>query len=161
MKNLVVYYSRSGNTETVATELAKLVNGEIKKIELEKDISFIKAGYTSLLEKKGKIKEVDFSINNYDNIFIGSPVWAGKSSTPINTLLSDCDFTGKNVFVFITQGDNRTPKSVYDSISARVKLKGGNVIDNLFIQTSMKKKITPNEVSHLLTEWIDKNKYYL
>lgn len=157
MKNLVVYYSRSGNTETVAKEISKAVNGELKKIELSKDISFGWAAFTSLLGLKGKIKTIDFNVKDYDNIFIGSPVWAGKNSTPMNTYISNVDFTGKNVFVFITQADNKMPDSVYDSIAARVRTKGGNVIDNLFIQTNMKNPLSADQAARPVIDWINKN----
>lgn len=161
MKNLVVYYSKSSNTETVAQEISKEVSGEIKRIELVKDISFGWAGFTSLLGLKGKIKTIDFNVKDYNNIFIGSPIWAGKSSTPINTFLSEADFTGKNVFVFITQADNKTPNSVYESIKARVEAKGGKVIDTFYIQTDMKNPITSNQAIGPVSDWINKNKNFL
>ncbi len=157
MKNLILYYSRSDNTEKVAKEISKEVNGDLKKIELIKDISFACAGFTSLLGLKGKIKTTDFNVKDYDNIFIGTPVWAGKNSTPINTLLNEVDFTGKNVFVFITQADNKTPNSVYESIAARVEAKGGKVIDNFFIQTNMKNPITYDQLIGPVSDWINKN----
>lgn len=157
MKNLVVYYSKSGNTGTVAQEISKAVNGEIKKIELVKDISFGWAAFTALFGLKGKIKAIDFNVEDYDNIFIGSPVWAGKSSTPINTFLSDVDFTGKNVFIFITQADNKAPSSVYESIATRIEAKGGKVIDSFFIQTDMKNPITSDQAIQHVINWINKN----
>lgn len=154
MKNLVVYYSKSGNTETVAKEISKAVNGQLKKIELIKDIGLAWAGFSSFLGLKGKIKAIDFNVKDYENIFIGSPVWAGKSSTPINKLLEEINFTGKNVFVFITQADNKTPNSVFESIAARVEAKGGRVIDNLFIQTNMKNPLTSEQARESVLEWI-------
>lgn len=161
MKNLVVYYSMSGNTETIAREISKAVNGELKKIELINGISFAWAGFTSLLGLNGKIKEMNFNVKDYDNIFIGSPVWAGKNATPINTLLNKTDFTGKNVFVFITQADNKTPNSLFESIAARVKAKGGKVIDNIFIQTEMKNPLTSGLVAAPVADWINKNSKFL
>ncbi|HCX61485.1 MAG TPA: flavodoxin [Clostridiales bacterium] len=161
MENLVVYYSRSRNTETVAQEISKAVNGDTKKIELIKDGSFAGAAFKALLGLKGKIKSIDFNVKDYDNIFIGSPVWAGKSSTPINTFLSDIDLTGKNVFVFITQADSKTPYPVYESIAERVGSKGGKVIDSFFIQTDMKNPLTSIQAAKPISDWIDKNRAYL
>jgi flavodoxin len=158
MKNLIIYYSKTGNTEIIAQEISKAVNGELRKIELIKDISFGWAGFTSLLGLKGKIKTIDLNLNDYENIFIGFPVWAGKSSTPINSLLDAADFKGKNVFVFITQADNKAPNSVFESIATRVKAKGGNVIDSFFIQTDMKNPITSSQAKGPVLEWINKNK---
>ncbi|WP_313341061.1 flavodoxin [Sedimentibacter sp.] len=161
MKNLVVYYSRSGNTETIAQEISKEVNGDIKKIELIKDISFAGAAFKALLGLKGKIKSIDFNVKNYDNIFIGSPVWASKSSIPINTFLSNVDFTDKNVFVFITQADDKTPYPVYESVAERVESKGGKVIDSYFIQTDMKSPLTSTQAARHISDWINKNRTYL
>lgn len=161
MKNLVVYYSRSSNTETVAKEISKQVNGDLKKIELNKDISFFWAAMTAIMGLKGKVKTTDFNIKEYDNIFIGSPVWGGKTSTPINAFLSDNNFAGKNVFIFITQADNKTPNSVYDSIAARVSEKGGMVRDSFFVQKDMKNPITANQAAEPVSNWINKNRSYL
>ena len=70
MKNLVVYYSKSGNTETVAKEIAKAINGDIKKIELEKEIGLMSAAFSAFFGLKVKIKSKDFNLQDYDNIFI-------------------------------------------------------------------------------------------
>lgn len=157
MKSLVVYYSRSGNTETVAKEISNAVNGDIKKLELKKDISFMGAAFSALLGLKGKIKPMDLNLKDYDNIFIGTPVWAGKTSTPINTFLSQANLAGKNVFIFATQADEKTPNLVYESIANRVEAKGGKVIDSFFVQTDMKNPLTPEQAKGPVTEWINKN----
>ena len=154
MKNLVVYYSRSSNTETLAKEIAKAINGEIKKIELIKELSFFWAAVTSLLGKEGKIKPIDYDLNYYDNIFVGSPVWAGKTSTPINTFLNHADFTGKNVYLFLTQGDEKTPSLVFESMKERIEARGGKVKDTLFIQTNMKSPLTSQQVTERVEEWL-------
>ena len=161
MRNLVVYYSRSGNTETVAQEIAKAANGEIIEIELVKDIGLVWASIAALLGLKGKIKTINFNLKDYDNIFIGSPIWAGKNSTPINTFLSEVDFTGKNVFIFITRADSKAPYSVYEFINSNVKRKGGKVIDSFFMQTNIKNPMTPNQAIGPVSEWISKNKSFL
>lgn len=158
MKNLVLYYSKTGNTETVAKEISKAVNGELKKLELKKDIGFMGAAFSAALGLKGKIKSMDFNVKDYDNIFIGTPVWAGKTSTPINTFLGEADLKDKDVFIFITQADSKTPNSVYDSIAKRVSTKGGKVIDNLFIQTDMKIQITSDQAAGHVINWINHNK---
>lgn len=159
MKNLVVYYSRSGNTEKVAQEIAKLVNGDVLKIELEKPIGFGWAAFTALLGLQAEIKPLAVNLKAYDNIFIGSPVWAGKSSTPINTILHETDFTGKNVFIFITQADSKTPSSVYESITKRVEGNGGKVIDTFFIKTDMKNPLTPGQAGETVSDWINSANY--
>lgn len=157
MKNLVVYYSRGGNTETVAKEISKAINGDINKIELKKGISFMGAAFSAILGLKGKIKSIDYNLKDYDNIFIGTPVWAGKTSTPINTFLSKANLAGKNVFIFITQADEKTPSLVYESIVKRAEAKGAKVIDSFFLQTDMKNPITLEQARSPVEEWINNN----
>ncbi len=156
MKNLVVYYTRSGNTEIVAQEISKLVDADIKKIELQNEIGFGWAALSSLIGLNGKIKPMNFDFKDYDNIFIGCQVWAGKSSTPINALLNKMNFTNKNVFLFITQADSKTPRSIYDSIAKRVEAKGGKVIDTFFVQTNIKNPISSEQAKQSVAEWIKK-----
>mgnify|MGYP003752409517 CR=1 FL=1 len=156
MKNLVVYYSRSSNTETVAKEIAKTLKGEIKKIELIKELSFFWAAVTACFGKEGKIKPFDFDLSDYDNLFIGSPVWAGKTSTPINTFINNTDFSGKNVYVFLTQADEKTPSAVFESMTGRIEARGGRVKDTLFIQTNMKNPLTSEQATKPVEEWLQK-----
>ncbi len=49
MNNLVLYYSKTGNTETVAREISKAANGELKKLEWKKEISFMGAAFSAAL----------------------------------------------------------------------------------------------------------------
>lgn len=157
MRNLVVYYTRSGHTETVAQEIAKIVNGELRRIETANEIGFVSAIIASLLGIKSKIKPIDFNAGDYDNIFIGGPVWAGKSATPLNTFLDNTNFKNKNVFVFITQGDNKEPEDVYELIKKCIIINGGKTAGSFFVQTDMKKLPDSEMVKSKVMDWIGKN----
>jgi len=154
MKNLVVYYSLSGNTEVVANELSDKISGDLIKIELVKEPGFAWAAFSAIIGVKCKLKPYDFSVNEYDNIFIGGQVWAGRSSTPINTLLHNMEFNKKNVFVFLTQADDKEPTVVLQSIVSRIEKNGGKVVDTLFFQTKMKSVIKPGDVRKPIMDWI-------
>lgn len=70
MRILVIYASQSGNTELIANVIQK----ELKKTH--------QVG----LEKIDEMK-ADF-INDYDLLFLGSPIHAGGLSAPVKTLLN-------------------------------------------------------------------------
>lgn len=161
MKNLVVYYSLSGNTEVVAQEIAKLIEGDLKKIECIKEPGFVWAALSAMLGMKVKIKPLDFSVEEYDNVFVGGPVWAAKSCTPINTFLDKTDFKNKNVYIFLTQSDEKTPSTVFDSMKSRIQSDGGNIVDCFFVQTQMKSVISVETIKRPITNWIDKFKVNL
>jgi flavorubredoxin len=73
-KNLIVYASRTGNTEKVANELAK---------------NFERYGWESILKKLPKnydAKNPDFSFDDYDFVCVGSPVISELPEEQIRTV---------------------------------------------------------------------------
>lgn len=160
MKNLVAYYTSQGNTEIVAKEISKLIDADLGKIETvgkSKHFEFLLSVISALSGSKAKLKPFEFSVKEYDNVFIGGQVWAGHSAPAINAFLDKTDFTGKKVFIFLTQADNKESSSVFNSIKSRVEQHGGNVIDTFFIQTKMKSIISPGTVKQPVADWICKN----
>ncbi len=77
MKSLVVYYSRTGNTELVAKELAKELGSDIEEIvDIKKRSGLI--GLTgAVINPRGKtaIKETRKDPRDYDIVIIGTPIW--------------------------------------------------------------------------------------
>ena len=61
------------------TTFLSLISGDIKqdegKIEVYGQIAYIK-------------QLDDININNYDNVFIGTPIWVGTYAPPYNTFLT-------------------------------------------------------------------------
>lgn len=157
MKNLVVYYSWNGNTEVAAKELSQLIGGELKRIEEAKPrTSFGMAACSAVFGLKSRIRPMDFSLNGYDAVFLGGPVWAGRSTPAVNTFLERADFSGKKVYLFVTQADDHEPQAVFQSLTQRVERRGGKVAGCFFIQTVMKSVIAPDAARRSLTEWVNK-----
>jgi flavodoxin len=161
MKNIVVYYSWTGNTEVVAREIHDMVGGDLKKIEEVKQrtggIGFAGGAFSAMLGLKSKIKPMDFSMSDYENIFLGGQVWASHSAPAINAFLDKADLKDKKVYLFLTKADDKVPQKVIDSISQRVERKGGKFIDALSITTSMKSVISPEAVRKPAEDWLRKN----
>lgn len=147
MKTLVVYYSLTGNTEIVAKEIAKELKADLRKVEDLKPyrgkIIFLTGSFAALFNKNGKIKPVDFSVKEYDRIFVGSPVWAGSPVPAVNTFLSNADFTGKEVVPFVTMGGNNPSKSI-PKMSSKITARGGKIPGSFAIKAGGK---TPEEIS--------------
>ncbi|MDF2685040.1 MAG: flavodoxin/nitric oxide synthase [Clostridia bacterium] len=161
MNNLVIYYTYKGNTEIVAKEISNLIGGDLIKIEelkTPKDSGLFWMAFSALIGLKSKIKEIDFNIKKYDNIFIGGQVWAGRTTPAINSLLGKADFGGKNVYLFLTQADDKEQYKVIQSVTKRVEKHGGKMIDSFFIQTKMESVITPELAAGKVSDWIRKLK---
>ena len=71
---------------------------------------FLTGGYTALREKLTTI-EVTKSIDDYESVIIGLPIWAGKITLGIRTFVTQNDFSRKKIAPFITTGRNKTRKA--------------------------------------------------
>lgn len=107
-KVLVVYYSRSGNTRDMASQIHALAGGDIVELQTvhpypteyrattEQARRELDSGYKPPLTTKIA------GLASYDVIFVGSPSWWGTYAAPVKTFLSDADLSGKTVIPFIT-----------------------------------------------------------
>ncbi len=104
-KNLVVYYSLTGNTKKIALEIAKRLNADVDEIKDEKErksiMGFIKSGYEAVLKKTPKIR-YKMNSGKYSHVIIGTPTWAQNISSPIRTYLIENKEKIKEVSFFAT-----------------------------------------------------------
>ncbi|MPM58480.1 hypothetical protein SDC9_105311 [bioreactor metagenome] len=159
MKNLIVYYSMTGNTRVLAREIHRIAGGDLIEIEEIKKRSpnkMMGPAFEALIGKKSAIKPMD-SIEKYDTILIGTPVWASRSTPAVNSFLSKAKLNGKKIYLFFTLADDKKPQSLIDSMTKRIEKHGARVEDSFFIQTSMKKLISPEELEKPLFEWLKNN----
>ncbi|AZO94491.1 NAD(P)H-dependent oxidoreductase [Halocella sp. SP3-1] len=139
MKNLVLYYSLNGNTDFVAKKLAEKLDADIVMLEPIKDypkgfVKYIIGGFQSLFKIKVAIKPIEVNLADYDQIVIGSPVWAGSMTPPIRSLLTDKQIEGKNVVLFCTyQGQ---AGKVFDHIEELIGK--NNIIDRFEFKNPLK-----------------------
>ncbi len=120
-KSLIVYFSRSGNTRAVATEIQKQTGADIFELVPEKPYV---ADYNALLdiakdEQKNKTRPaIAGRINDlgkYDMIFVGFPIWWGDMPMALYTFFDSYDLSGKTIVPFCTSGGSglsQTRKSI-------------------------------------------------
>jgi flavodoxin len=108
-KILLVYYSRSGNTRTLAGKLIETIGCDW--VELRPEASFHKriTGYLkavghSILKKTPKLQSTGKKVANYELVIIGGPLWAGRIASPVRTFLRENRNQFKKVAFFVTQG---------------------------------------------------------
>ena len=117
-KILVLYYSRTGTTETLANAIHGIVGGDILKIETVDlyDASFEET--VALVEQqqaegyKPPLATEISDLAEYDIIILGSPIWYGNVSLPIETLLTEYDVSGKTIVPFVTHNGGGPEKSM-------------------------------------------------
>ena len=119
-KVLVLYYSQTSNTKTVAQEIANRIGADIEEIVPVNpyDGEFKETIERCMKERKEKvtpeIKPLNANIADYDVIFIGYPIWFGTYAPPVAALLDKVDLSDKMVYPFCTFGSGGLESSVKD-----------------------------------------------
>lgn len=107
-KNIIVYYSRTGNTKKVAEIIGNAISCELIEIKpLNSYKGFFgwwRAGYQAVRLKIPPIEPIDVNFNEYERVIVGTPVWAGNMSSPIRAFLTKNQNKLKNVAFFNTSG---------------------------------------------------------
>ena len=111
------YFTLSGNGDMVASVLAE--SGiECRKVELSKPfpkskfLAIMKGGFAASIKRKESVQDYNKDVSAFDEVVIGSPIWNGRFSTPINTVLSDLDLTGKKVSFVLYSASGEAKKAV-------------------------------------------------
>lgn len=107
-KSLILYYTLDGNTEKIATYLSTKIEADIERIKPIKDIKtkgflkYLVAGFEVISKKRPELIPLKIDLNNYDTIFIGSPIWASNMTPAISSLLESNLIKNKNIAFFYT-----------------------------------------------------------
>ena len=90
------------------------------------------------------------SIDDYEFIIIGSPIWAGKITPAIRTFMTQKDFSRKKVALFITMGRNKSRKALSNfkkAIEPQISIAELALTDNLK---------NPEDVEEKIEYWCDR-----
>lgn len=109
-RKLVVFFSKTGNTQAVAEEIHSQVGGDIFQITTVKP-------YPEDYHKTTEVAKIELNNNerpalnafvenmeSYDTIFVGFPNWWGTMPMALLTFLEHYDLTGKTIVPFLTHG---------------------------------------------------------
>ena len=134
---LVVYFSRTGNTEKIAEYLIELTDADSYVIEAavpytDEDIAYNNSSCRANQEQNDKSVRPEIakslnSIENYDTIFLGYPIWWGQEPRIIDTFLESYDFSDKTVIPFCTSGSSgitTSEKNIADLVPIGNQLSG-------------------------------------
>ncbi len=108
-KVLIAYYSYSGNTKSVAEKIQKLTGGDIFEIQPQKPYpkDYSTVVNQAQVEKQNDIKPElinNGNVENYNIIFLGTPVWWYTMASPVKTFLTKNNFDNKVIVPFCTHG---------------------------------------------------------
>lgn len=120
-KTLVAYFSASGTTARVASELASAIGADRYEIEPKTpytaaDLNWNDRTSRSSVEMNDEHcrPEIATAVDDtdaYDTVFVGFPVWWYVEPRIIDTFLESYDFTGKTIVPFATSGGSGLGKA--------------------------------------------------
>lgn len=108
MNVLVAYYSRTNITKKLAEEIAAKLDADIEeikpKVNYNGKIGYMRGGKDAISEKIIDLEQTKYDPSNYDVVYLGVPVWAGKSATPMISYIKQNEGKFNEVKFFVTAG---------------------------------------------------------
>ena len=117
-KVLVVYYSATGSTKTVAETIADTTGGDLFEITPKEPYTSDDLDWSddnsrvSREHEDESLRDVELTTttvdnwDSYDTVLIGYPIWWGTAAWPVDNFVKDNDFTGKTVIPFCTSASS-------------------------------------------------------
>ena len=141
-KVLVAYFSWSGNTKEMAEYIANQTNGDILEINPSKPYpqDYNETGDIAKVERdenqRPQIANLPDSIDEYDTIFTGYPIWWHTAPMIIGTFLENYDLTDKNIYPFTQSASMDTEQFDNSMDFVRENAQNATVHDGLFVNSS-------------------------
>ncbi len=166
-KSIVIYFSHTGenymsdgirniekgNTEILAEYIKDITGAQLFKVEPKKEYPYNYRECCDVSRKelqsnsRPELKNTLDSIENYDIIYIGFPIWYGTMPMPMFTQLEKLDFNGKIVKPFATHEGSRFGNSQTD---IKQICKGAKIMPGFEIRGSSVKG-----AKEKIKEWIE------
>ncbi|MBR5434784.1 MAG: flavodoxin [Bacteroidales bacterium] len=140
-KMLVAYFSATGTTKNVATELATVANADLHEIKpaqayTSADLDWHNKQSRSSVEMANKssrpaITDKLANMSDYQTVYVGFPIWWDTAPTIVNTFFESYDFKGKTVYLFATSGGSSINKAVSDlkATYPEINIKSGRLLN--------------------------------
>ena len=115
-KSIVVYFSCTDNTKTIAEYVAESTDADIYRIEpsvpyTSADLNYGNADSRTSKEQNDATARPDISgelpaLDGYENVYIGYPIWWGQAPKIMYTFVENCNLSGKTVIPFCTSASS-------------------------------------------------------
>ena len=167
-KTLIVYYSFTNNTHTIATELQSQTGADLLRIEpAEEDLDYAANNYaigSALIQairnapddaaSYPAIKPTNINPADYDTIIIGAPLWWSNMAAPLQTFLFQhgSQMKGKNIALIVSSASSGI--SGVETDMRRLVPEGNIISPSLWIRSSQ-----THSCSTMIAEWLEQIGY--
>ena len=114
MKNLIVYYSRTGTNEKLAQIIQARLNCDmekiISKINYRGIFGYLRGGRAAMKKQTSEIEPTKFNPQNYDLTIILAPLWGGVIPPPAREYIAQNKNNFKDVALISISGGGQSDK---------------------------------------------------
>ena len=160
-KMIIIYFTRTGNTELFANYIKEKMNIETTfKIEPETpypenyDQTLTMARDEQNNNRRPEIKDPLTDVSKYDTILLGTPLWYSHIPNIVITQLEKLDLNGKTIYSFNTHGSSGLGYTVND---IKQYAKGATVKDDGFPLAGTYVRNNKESAMNDISSWVEKN----
>lgn len=120
-KSIVIYFSRTNNTEKIANYIVEITSSDKYEIEAkvpytDSDINYSDSNSRTSIEQndptsRPEIGSDKIDLSNYDVIYLGYPIWWGQAPKIMYTFVESYNLSGKTIIPFCTSGSSEIGSS--------------------------------------------------
>ena len=153
-KVLVLYYSQTGATKTVAEEIGRQLGADVVAFDVtapydgDFNATIVRCKDEMATGNLPVLAPLKVDFDKYDVIFLGYPIWFGTYAPPVSALLNEKDFTGKTIVPFCTFGSG----GLESSTSALATAIPDAVVKDGYGVRAARLAAVPEEVERFLVE---------
>jgi len=140
MNTLVVYYSRTGTTRTVAEKVGQALGATVEELIDTKNrkgpVGLLAAGKDALTRKAVPIDPMTNDPADFDLVIVGTPVWGGTMSSAVRTFLAEHGGQIRRAAVFCTT----RVSGIDHTLDAMAEMCGGEVVARVGLREKAVKK---------------------
>ena len=119
---LILYYSRTGTTEALATALAEKLGADLARIGCDRyrrgPLRYLRAGWDSV---RGTLPPIDVppvDTGAYALVLLGAPIWTSHPALPLRAYLATAPDLPARVGLFLTYGGHSPPETAIQETQA-------------------------------------------
>ena len=137
MKTLIAFYSLSGNTRRIADAIVGAVGGEMLEIKTKKGIpnrgfaKFFWGGKQVVKKETPDLLPLEKNPNNYDLVFLGTPVWAGNFTPAVRSFMAAAKLQNKKIALFCVHGGDDPGQTL---VNLKEELAGNEIVGKIDFQ---------------------------
>lgn len=153
-KALVVYFSCTGHTKTIAGYIAEATGADVFEVVPKEPYNSEDLNYNDKSSRSSKEMndsaarpEISDNVENfrqYEKIYLGYPIWWGEAPRILSTFVESYDFSGKTVIPFCTSGSSGVGSSAKN---LEELAGGGNWLEG--------KRFSSSEDADKVSEWLN------